>query len=174
MKEKFVVVPHDPNWTSIFLTESEKLKPAFGNCLLAIHHIGSTAIAGIYAKPVIDMLAVVERIEIVDPCDEAIAGLGYEIKGEFGIPGRRYFRKDIGGVRTFQLHTFEKGSPQIDRHLAFRDYLNSHPEEAAAYSELKRNLILKHDGDPEKYMDGKDGFIREIDRKAASMASLNV
>lgn len=163
---KFVVVPHDSNWKSRFIAESEKIRFALGEQVVEIHHIGSTAIPGIYAKPVIDMLAVAKNIEELDLCNEAMTELGYEVKGEFGIPGRRYFRKDIEGIRTFQLHIFELGSEQIDRHLAFRDYLNSHPEDAAAYSELKRRLILEHDGDPERYMDGKDGFVREIDRKA--------
>jgi len=164
--QKFVVVPHDSSWKSQFSTESENIKLALGEQLLTIHHIGSTAIFDIYAKPVIDILAVVARFEDLGSCDDKMAELGYEIKGEFGIPGRRYYRKDINGVRAFQMHAFEKGSHQIERHLAFRDYLNSHPTEAAAYSELKKQLILEHDGDPEKYMDGKEDFIREVDRKA--------
>lgn len=167
--EKFVVVPHDPNWKLIFSNESEKVKSAFGSCVLSIHHIGSTAIGGIYAKPVIDMLAVVTKLDALEAKDKSMIELGYEVKGEFGISGRRYYRKDINGVRSFQLHAFENESPQIRRHLAFRDYLNNHATEASEYSELKRRLILEHDGDPEKYMDGKDEFIREIDRKASLM-----
>lgn len=167
MKEKFVVVRPDPNWQKLFLSESRKIMLVFGANLLSIHHIGSTAIPGIYAKPVIDILAVASNLRNLDSCDSAMTRLGYEVMGEFGIPDRRYYRKDINGVRAFQLHSFEKGSPQIRRHLAFRDYLNSRPDAAAAYSELKKNLILEHDGDPEKYVDGKDEFIREIDCKAA-------
>lgn len=169
--EKFVVVPHEPNWQTLFSTEREKISLALGLNLLAIHHIGSTAILEIYAKPVIDILAVASDLEHLDACNPAMTQLSYEVKGEFGIVGRRYYGKNINGVRAFQLHAFEHGSPQIVRHLAFRDYLNSHPEDAAAYSELKRKLILEHDGDPEKYMDGKDDFIREIDRRA-SLASV--
>jgi GrpB-like predicted nucleotidyltransferase (UPF0157 family) len=88
--------------------------------------------------------------------------------GEYGIPGRRYFRKhDAAGVRTHHVHVFEVGSAQIERHLAFRDYLRSHPAEAQAYSELKRRLAQTHPTNIEAYMDGKHGFIQAIDAKAA-------
>jgi GrpB-like predicted nucleotidyltransferase (UPF0157 family) len=86
--------------------------------------------------------------------------------GEFGISGRRYFRKDNQlGIRTHHLHAFAVGSPQVARHLAFRDYLISHPEEAQRYSELKRKLAEKYPYNIDGYMDGKDSFIREIDKK---------
>jgi GrpB-like predicted nucleotidyltransferase (UPF0157 family) len=94
--------------------------------------------------------------------------LGYEAMGEFGIPGRRYFRKnDEEGIRTRQVHIFQSGSPQITRHLAFRDYLIAHPEDARSYSELKRRLAEEHPLNPDAYMGGKDAFIKDIDRRAA-------
>ena len=93
--------------------------------------------------------------------------LGYEAMGEFGIPSRRYFRKDNQeGIRTYQIHVFDAGSAQIDRHLAFRDYMIAHPEDARKYSELKRKLAKEHSQSIDGYMDGKDGFIKETDRKA--------
>lgn len=136
------------------------------NCV-AIHHIGSTAIPGIYAKPIIDMLVEVRNITKVDEQNAEIKSLGYEVMGEYGIPGRRYFRKDSKeGVRTHHIHTFEVGSLQIARHLAFRDYMITHPEDAQRYSELKRDLAEKYPDNIDGYMDGKDSFIKEIDQKA--------
>src|SRR5688572_23286552 len=94
--------------------------------------------------------------------------LGYEVMGEFGIPGRRYFRKDDGeGIRAHQIHTFEASSDQARRHLAFRDFLIAHPDEANQYSALKRRLAAEHPHDADSYMDGKDAFIQQIDRRAA-------
>jgi GrpB-like predicted nucleotidyltransferase (UPF0157 family) len=94
--------------------------------------------------------------------------LGYEVMGEFGIPGRRYFRKhNKEAIRTHQIHAFESGSMEVERHLAFRDYLIAHPEDAHKYSELKKELAEKHPHGPDEYMDGKDSFIKEIDRRAA-------
>lgn len=88
--------------------------------------------------------------------------------GEYGIPGRRYFRKhNQEGIRTHNIHTFEAGSAEVERHLAFRDYMIAHPGDARRYSELKMRLADEHPQSMDGYMDGKDGFIKEIDRMAA-------
>lgn len=172
--KKFVVVPPDPNWARLFEEERKRLLSALGRVLSSVHHIGSTSISGIYAKPVIDILVEAKDIEKVDSHNSAMIKMGYEVMGEFGIPGRRYFRRDINGVRTFQIHIFQIGSDEIARHIAFRDYLAAHPGEARAYSDLKRQLVLLHDGDSHKYMDGKDEFVREIDRKAEVLRDQNL
>jgi len=160
------MVPHDPSWRAAYVAESQRVARTIGKTVFAVHHIGSTSIAGIYAKPVIDILVEVLDLSAVDIHSAEMESLGYQVMGEFGIPGRRYFRKDELGVRTHQIHIFAAGSDQAVRHLAFRDYLIAHPEEARAYSELKRRLAAKHPDDPEAYMDGKDAFIKEIDRRA--------
>jgi GrpB-like predicted nucleotidyltransferase (UPF0157 family) len=165
---KVEVVPHNPRWRDEFEAEAERVAAALGETVVAVHHIGSTAIPGIYAKPVIDLLIEVRDITAVDSRSSAMRSLGYEALGEYGIPGRRYFRKDsLEGIRTHQIHTFEAGSAEAKRHLAFRDYLTAHPAEAQKYSELKRKLAKRHAHDIDKYMDGKDGFIKETDRRAA-------
>lgn len=166
--KKVEVVPHNPNWQNEFETESKQIAVALGEILVAIHHIGSTSIDGIYAKPVIDILVEVVDITEVDARNSAMELLGYEAKGEFGIPTRRYFRKDNqAGIRTHQVHTFEANSPQVKRHLAFRDFMNAHPHEAQQYNELKRKLAAEYPNNIDSYMDGKDDFIKEIDRRAA-------
>ena len=165
--KKVEVVPHNPRWRNAFEAEAKHIGAALGENVVAIHHIGSTAIPDIYAKPVIDLLVEVGNITEVDERSSAMEALGYEAMGEFGIPSRRYFRKDNQeGIRTYQIHVFEAGSAQIDRHLAFRDYMIAHPEDARKYSELKRKLAKEHSQSINGYMDGKDSFIKEIDRKA--------
>jgi GrpB-like predicted nucleotidyltransferase (UPF0157 family) len=152
-----------------FRSGGKEAAPAFGKNLLEIHHIGSTAIPGIYAKPIIDMLPVVADIAAVDECISQMKSLGYEALGEFGIPQRRYFRRNnAAGVRTHQIHAFQIGSPAITRHLAFRDFLRAHPEIALQYSDLKRRLADSHPNDIEAYMDGKDAFVKEIEARALS------
>jgi GrpB-like predicted nucleotidyltransferase (UPF0157 family) len=177
-----VVVPHDPSWADEFDRSSRAVAEALGGrddgavsagaaSVVEIHHIGSTAIPGIYAKPVIDMLAVVadnaDGVARLDACNARMAQLGYEAMGEFGIPGRRYFRRDdpATGVRTHQVHAFARGSPDVERHLAFRDYLRVHPADAAAYCALKRRLTATPIG-VDAYCDGKDAFIKDVERRA--------
>jgi GrpB-like predicted nucleotidyltransferase (UPF0157 family) len=163
------VVPHDPQWAEMFARESACVKQALGSSVLAIHHIGSTAIPTIYAKAIIDMLVEVDDIQAIDDRNAAMASLGYEGLGEFGIPGRRYFRKDNpAGIRTHHVHFFAAGSPQVERHLAFRNFLLAHPDWSQRYSELKRQLVAAHPESIERYMDGKDAFIKEVDRLAVA------
>lgn len=166
--KKVEVVPHDPAWRNAFEEEAKHVSDMLGETVTAIHHIGGTSIPYIYAKPVIDILVEVTDIAEVDERTSAMESLRYEVMGEFGISGRRYFRKDDSrGTRTHQIHTFEKESDQVIRHLAFRDYLIDHPDEAKSYSDLKCQLAAAHPTDADAYMDGKDPFIQEIDRRAA-------
>jgi GrpB-like predicted nucleotidyltransferase (UPF0157 family) len=160
---KVEVVPHDPNWRSAFETESKLIALALRENVVAIHHIGSTAIPQIHAKPIIDMLVEVKDILKIDTYSSEMEALGYQAMGEFGISGRRYFRKG----RTHHIHSFKVGSRQIERHLAFRDYMIAHSEAAQEYSELKRKLAQKYPDNIQGYMDGKDGFIKAMDLKAA-------
>jgi GrpB-like predicted nucleotidyltransferase (UPF0157 family) len=167
MTRKVEVVPHDRHWQSLFKAESQQLSISFGDNAISIHHIGSTAIETIYAKPIIDILIEVKDLHKVDDRNTSIELLGYVAMGEFGIAGRRFFRKDNNdGIRTYHIHTFEVGSPQIERHLAFRDYLKSHPVAAQQYSELKQQLAQQYPIDIQGYMDGKAAFIKEIDTQA--------
>ena len=169
---KVVVEPHNSCWAGMFDIESKMIVQALGSNVVAIHHIGSTAIPAIYAKPIIDMLIEVADIDDVDAHNPAMEALGYEAMGEYGIPGRRYFRKDDeASIRTHHAHTFAEDSPEVERHLAFRDFLLGHPEWAGKYSELKRKLAEAHSDDMERYMDGKDTFIKEVGRKASAWRS---
>ena len=164
---KVEVVPHDPRWRDAFEAEAKHVAAALGENVVAIHHIGSTAIPNIYAKPVVDLLVEVRDIAEVDGRSSAMESIGYEVMGEYGITGRRYFRKDNQeGIRTHHVHAFGAGSAEVERHLAFRDYMIAHPGDAQRYSELKSKLAEEHPQSIDGYMDGKDGFIKEIDRRA--------
>ena len=165
---KVEVVEHNPEWQNLFKTESQYISKALDRNVVAIHHIGSTAIPHIYAKPIIDLLVEVNNINNVDRSNSNMEHLGYQAMGEFGISDRRFFRKDdSSGIRTHHVHVFEVNSPQVKRHLAFRNYMIAHPKAAQQYSDLKRKLAQQFPYDIESYMDGKDEFIKNIDREAA-------
>lgn len=162
------VLPHDPTFATRAREEAARIERALGAVHVAIHHIGSTAIA-IPAKPVLDLLLVVTDVTLLDAPEPRLAmeTLGFEARGEFGIAGRRFFVKGTAdGQRTHHVHAFGVGAPEITRHLDFRDYLRAHPEEAAEYGALKTALAAQHPADIEAYMDGKDAFIKEIERRA--------
>jgi len=166
MSRKIEVVPYDPSWVRKYETEAEKLIKLFGYHLMEIHHIGSTAIPDMAAKPTIDILGVVKDIEAVDEMDQAMQEIGYQPKGENGIPGRRYFQKIVGEVHVFHVHTFEDGHPEIHRLLNFRDYLRAHPDAASEYQALKVYLAAKFTFEPDKYTEGKNALIQQIDQRA--------
>lgn len=162
------LVPYDPVWPSAFAREAARLKDALGDVLQRLEHIGSTAIPGLTAKPVIDILAIASDVALLDTRSQAFETLGYQVRGEFGIPGRRYFRKDDDiGRRTHHIHAFTVGANEITRHLDFRDYLRAHPAVAEEYRALKESLAAKCGDDPPCYSDGKTDFIRDVEQKAA-------
>lgn len=153
------VVEYNPKWPSHFEQESLKLQNLLGDLANNIHHIGSTAVSGLMAKPIIDILLDVSQLEGLDNKTNEFEKLGYEVMGEFGIAGRRYFRKG-GDNRTHQIHAFLLGDPNLIRHLAFRDYLIAHKTIAKEYGELKYKIAQSNADDIEKYCDQKDPFIK--------------
>lgn len=165
MKRKVEVVEHNEDWKNKFNKEAERIKKALGRNITNIYHIGSTSIPNIKAKPIIDILVSVNNIDKVDNHNKAMEDLEYEAMGEFGIKGRRYFRKG-GNNRTYHVHIFHKENNELDRHINFRDYMIAHPEDAKKYSELKESLAKKYTYNIEKYIEGKDSFIKSIDQKA--------
>lgn len=166
------VVPYDLNWPNAFKKEASNIQKILGEVVENIHHIGSTAVPNLKAKPIIDIMLEVVNLEKLDAKNELLASLGYEIMGEWGIPGRRYFRKG-GENRTHHIHAFLSGNPDVKRHLAFRDYLIDHRGIANLYGELKWNLAYKYPYDIEKYSDGKDPFIKLQEKKALSWYERN-
>ncbi|MDO8270589.1 MAG: GrpB family protein [Gammaproteobacteria bacterium] len=162
-----LVVKHNPDWARLFEQEAHRIRLAVGGTAVQIHHIGSTAISHTKAKPVIDILLEATSLDSLDQKNQSLEALGYEAKGEFGIPGRRYFRlDDATGRRTHQIHAFEAGVQNVIRHIAFRDYMRAHPPIAVEYGELKERLARENPNDMEAYIDGKDSFVKEHERRA--------
>lgn len=159
------VVPYDASWPQAFALEAERIKKAMGDNCLEVHHIGSTSIPGLAAKPVIDMIPVVADISQVDEANARMQALGYAINGEYGIPFRRYFHKG-GSQRTHHIHAFEAGHVDIERHLKFRDWMRTHTEDREAYARLKQDLARQYPQDIMAYCLGKERFIADIDKKA--------
>ena len=172
MKLPVRVLSFQAGWRPAFEAESLLVRRALGDAVHALHHIGSTAVPGLAAKPIIDMLLEVPDLAQLDARSPALFALGYEALGEYGLPGRRYFRKsDAQGQRSHHLHAFAAGHSEARRHLAFRDYLIAHPEVAAAYGALKLALARAHPEDIEAYMDGKNPFIQDHEARALRWAA---
>jgi GrpB-like predicted nucleotidyltransferase (UPF0157 family) len=162
-----VVVPYRPEWPALFEAEARLLATAFGSNLIAIHHIGSTSVPGLSAKPIIDFMPVVHSLERIDDAEAALVALGYTPPGENGIPGRRYFTKGSEENRTHHVHAYEPDHYEVTTHLNFRDYLRAHPETAEAYGRLKTELAQQFPRDIDGYSASKDAFIKGIIQKAA-------
>ena len=156
------VVPYDAIWPLLFQAEAARLAVIFGDHLAAIHHMGSTSVPGIWAKPVIDIMAIVHEIAPVDDLNDTLRALGYLPKGEYGIAGRRYFSLNDGPRRVVNLHVYAADNPEIHRHLAFVDYLRAHPDVAADYGALKRDLAQRYGDQIDIYTNGKTDFIAAV------------
>lgn len=163
---KVEVIEYQSDWPLLFIAEAEKIRKILGTELVEVYHIGSTAVENLRAKPIIDIMPVVRDITKVDKYNQDFIDLGYELMGEYGIAGRRYFRKGLV-IRTHQVHIFEKSNTlDIKRHLAVRDYLRAHPRVAYKYGELKSKLANLYPDDIEAYCEGKNDFVQTLERKA--------
>jgi GrpB-like predicted nucleotidyltransferase (UPF0157 family) len=170
MPPPFIVelVPHDPRWASDAASEVERLARALGAVLVAAHHVGSTAVPGIVAKPILDLMPVVTDLTAFDERRRSVEALGYECWGELGLRGRRYCTLDdtATGRRLVQLHCYAVGSTEIERHLAFRDYLRHRPDIARAYEREKLRCRALHPKDSHAYADCKSPWIVETEAEA--------
>lgn len=163
MMKKVQVVPYDPHWPHIFQTEAHCIQKALSDNRIAIHHVGSTSVSGLAAKPKIDIIAVVKNGE------KAIAPLqraGYTHRGEYNIPFKEALTKR--GQNDFNLHVFEQNNPEIELNILFRDHLRKHPSARDQYAQLKAELLADESNHEKNgamfvgYTLGKDSFIRSI------------
>jgi len=169
MVRRMNVVDYSAEWPTLYEHELALLREMLGNELVRAHHIGSTAVPGLAAKPVIDILLEVQSVERLDTFDNVMEQLGYQPHGEFGIPGRRYYPKG-GDDRTHHVHAFAVDDPHIEVHLAFRDYLRVHPASIIEYAAVKREAAVVHETDPEGYVAFKRDFVERTMGKAVHWA----
>ncbi|MCI0467378.1 MAG: GrpB family protein [Beijerinckiaceae bacterium] len=165
---------YDPAWADMAHQEAARIAAAIGGMILSVHHIGSTAIPGIRAKPILDLMPVVHSISDLDGARMAIEALGYAWWGEYGLAGRRYCTLDdhITARRSVQLHFFQNGSPEIVRLLAFRDYLRSRPSLAREYEAEKCRCRDLHCLDSHAYNACKSAWVRRIEAEALAVLGL--
>ncbi len=156
------VVEYNPNWPKFFASETKLLIEALGDNCIVVHHIGSTSVPGLAAKPIIDILPVIKDLSKID--DSKLVAIGYTPRGEMGMPFRRFYNKGEP-QRTHHLHIWENGNPEIQKHLLFKKHLISHPE-VATNAELKFKLADKFRIDRENYTGAKDSLIKEILQKS--------
>lgn len=165
---KVTVVEYRPEWRKMFDDEKRIIQTALGDVPAQIEHIGSTAVAGLAAKPIIDLMVGLEDFSIADSVVPKIEALGYEYiqKYEAVMPFRRFFIKEQDGRRTHQIHMVGISSEFWERHVLFRDYLRQNPNVAEQYASLKKELAGREWEDVNEYADAKTEFIREIENKA--------
>jgi GrpB-like predicted nucleotidyltransferase (UPF0157 family) len=164
------LVAYDPRWPALFAEESRRLGEALGRRIGAVEHIGSTAIPGMPAKPVLDLMAAVGSLAEAEELIPALADLGYlwRPRDMEDVPDRRYFdRRRQDGSSTHHFSLARKSSQSWRDQIAFRDYLRANPEAARTYAELKRDLAERFPQDRGSYIEGKTGFVMEVLKKAA-------
>ena len=160
------LVPYSSEWQSLFADEERILSASIGTYVMDIQHVGSTAIPGLEAKPVIDIAIPVRQLEDVEKCIKPLECLGYEHRADAGHPGRFFFAKGNPSRRTHYLHLVEWTSDSWKSYIRFRDYLRQHKEVAREYVRLKRELARKSQGNRAFYTPGKAEFIKSVLRMA--------
>jgi GrpB-like predicted nucleotidyltransferase (UPF0157 family) len=151
------LVPHCEDWASEYAQEEDALRRILGTKIIDVQHIGSTAVPGLAAKPILDLSIAVKSMSEVDGLIPLLAMHGYEDMGEFGVPGRRFFAK--GEPRTHHLHIVAEDSDHWSRYLLFRDYLRSSPDIARHYSTMKQSLAKQYAENRAAYTAAKSKFI---------------
>src|SRR3954454_24417005 len=167
--------PHTPEWAALAAREIGRLAAALGaERLAAAHHIGSTAMPGIRAKPIVDLLGEVASLAALDAAADLVRGLGYDWRGEFGLPGRRFCTLDDAatGRRLVHLHCYAAGAPDVELHLAFRDHLRAQPGLPRAYEGEKLRCRALWPEDRRAYTAAKSAWIDVVVREALAVRRL--
>jgi GrpB-like predicted nucleotidyltransferase (UPF0157 family) len=159
-----LVVEYDPAWPGLFEALKASIWGAVADIAVAVEHVGSTSVPGLAAKPVIDIDVVVAERDVPRGIGR-LTGLGYEHRGDLGIPFREAFRPPAGGVPQ-NLYLCPLNSPALANHIVLRDHLRANVEAARTYGDLKRRLAVECSGDIDAYVEGKTGFIVSILRQA--------
>ena len=169
LREAVVVHPYDPAWAAQYESERQLVAAALGELAVEIHHVGSTAVPGLPAKPVIDLMVSVRRLEQAADCIAPLAKLGYTFVDFVQNTDRRFFRK--GFPRTHHLHIVELGNASYLEHLDFCDALRASPALCQAYADLKNELAKKYKNERARYTESKGAFIQEALQNWRSQAA---
>lgn len=169
MPENITVVPYDAEWPALFRRLGGELRAALQQRVNRIDHIGSTSIAGMFAKPIVDIQISVTSLEPVREYKVSLESVGFEWRAENPDLTKRYFR-EAPGQQRIHIHVRQSGSWGEQFSLLFRDYLRAHSEDAAAYSELKHRLAREHTTNRQAYTDAKGPFIWTVMRAATEWA----
>lgn len=163
------IIDYNSQWAELFEEEKSRILEVIGHIVVDIEHTGSTAVPGLGAKPIIDIMVAVTHLSDAEKCIEPLRSIGYEYVPEYeaSTPERRYFHKGHPPKEQhYHLHMVDRTSDFWKRHLLFRDYLRSHPEVAQEYCELKKSLAIRYGLDREAYTIAKTSFIESIVAKA--------
>jgi GrpB-like predicted nucleotidyltransferase (UPF0157 family) len=160
------IVPPDPGWAARARAELDRVAEALGPVALRLEHVGSTAVPGLAAKPILDLQASVADIAARRRYVPALERLGYLFVPDPASPDLHLFAKPAERPRSHHLHVCEAGSAQELRHLALRDYLRSHADEAAAYARLKREAAERFPQDRLAYIEAKERYVRDLEARA--------
>lgn len=159
--DSILIADYDPAWPEAFARERDAIVAALGEAtrsVVAIEHVGSTSVPGLAAKPVIDIAIGVREVADGVPCITPMVALGYECRGEGGVPGRIYFRK--GQPRSHHIHLVPHDGAFWREHMTFRDLLRARPDLVEEYARLKRELAARYGADRIGYTDAKTPFIQ--------------
>jgi GrpB-like predicted nucleotidyltransferase (UPF0157 family) len=165
MNRSVRIVDYDPHWSILYEEEKRHILEVVGDIIARIEHIGSTTVPNLGAKPIIDILVAVDKLEDAERCIEPLQRIRYESQPEQEVetPERRFFRKgNPPKEQHYHLHMVELTSDFWKRHLLFRDYLRTHPKTAQEYYELKKRLAGKYGSDREGYTEAKTSFIEAV------------
>ncbi|PBB04668.1 MULTISPECIES: GrpB family protein [Salimicrobium] len=159
-KGEVFLVPWTEDWSKEFLSEKERIQNKISRFIEDIHHIGSTAVKGLSAKPIIDIAIEIKDFNDGKHCVIPLESLGYSYKGINILPDRHYFSK--GEPRTHQIHMYQTGSNFLVEQLKFRDYLRSNGDARMEYQELKIQLLKANKHNKHKYADEKTNFVNAV------------
>jgi GrpB-like predicted nucleotidyltransferase (UPF0157 family) len=165
MAAPVIIEPYDPTWPIQFEGYRAAIAGAMGDLALEIIHLGSTAVPGLAAKPIIDMILVIAAEADLAETVRRLATIGYRFEGDLGVTGRYAFDYPPGTARH-HLYVCPLGAPAIERQIAFRDYLRRHADQAAAYEALKRASAIKFRDDRTGYTDSKREWVEQALERA--------
>jgi len=165
MANTVIVLDYDPNWPGLFQSLRKRIADALGDMAATIEHVGSTAVPDLAAKPIIDIDVLLASETMLPVAIQRLASLGYVHRGNLGVPEREAFLAPANDP-PHHLYVFPPSSAEFRRHMAFRDYLRAHPEDAKIYSDLKTALAERFRDDRSAYNTAKAEFVAELTSRA--------